>query len=116
MLVVGNWDRRDVTGYLGGKRGLPRRDEGIVGRLEVLGVVQINVTAAQGRREKHRSDGEDDGAALEDIFTGLLAGCRRLPFLSLSWQFWLPGGRAFMSQRRPRLDLRSRGLGVRLAV
>jgi hypothetical protein len=42
--------------------------------LEVLGIVQINVAAAQGRREEHGSDGVDHRAALEDTFAGLLAG------------------------------------------
>ena len=64
VLVIGDGDGGDVAGHLGSERGLARRDEGVVGRLEMLGVVQIDVAAAQGRGEKHRTDGEKrrDGA------------------------------------------------------
>ena len=43
--VVGDRDGGDIAGYLSGEGSLPRRDEGIVGRLEMLGVVQIDVAA-----------------------------------------------------------------------
>ena len=48
MLVVVTRDGGDIAGYLRGEGSLPRRDEGIVGRLEMLGVVQIDIAAAQG--------------------------------------------------------------------
>ena len=48
VLVVGDRDGGDIAGYLWGEGNLPRRDEGIVGRLEMLGVVQIDIAAAQG--------------------------------------------------------------------
>jgi hypothetical protein len=46
VLVVGDRNGGDVAGHLGSKRRLPCRDEGIVGRLEMLGVVQVEVAAA----------------------------------------------------------------------
>ena len=77
VLVVGDRDGGDIAGHLWGERSLPRRDEGIVGRLEMLGVVQVDIAAAQGRGEKHRTDGGDNRATQQAV-PALLAGCLRL--------------------------------------
>jgi len=36
MLVVGNRDRGDVAGYFRSERGLPCRDESVIGGLKML--------------------------------------------------------------------------------
>jgi hypothetical protein len=82
VLVVGDRDSVDIAGHLWGKRSLPRRDEGIVGRLEMLGIVQIDVAAAQGSGEQHRTDGGDNRATQQAV-PALLAGCRWLSFVQL---------------------------------
>ena len=55
----------------------------------------------------------DHGAAMEETVAGLLAGRLRLLVHRLSRPI-NPLARAFRLQWRPHLDLRSRGLGVRL--
>ena len=67
VLVVGDRDSVDIAGHLWGRRSLPRRDEGIVGRLEMPGVVQVDITAAQGSGEQHRTDGGDNRAAQQAV-------------------------------------------------
>ena len=57
VLVVGDWDGGEIAGHLRGKCSLPRRDEGIIGRLEMLGVIEIDIAAPQGSGQQHRTDG-----------------------------------------------------------
>src|SRR6202035_2906552 len=102
MLVVGDRDGGEITGHLRGKRELPRRDESIVGGLKTLGVVEVEIAAAEDGSEKDRPDGGDDGAAMQHAVAALLAGWRRLPSFRLRG-YGLPAGRAFRSQGNPRL-------------
>jgi hypothetical protein len=83
MLVVGDRDGGQVAGHFGGERGLPRGDEGIIGGLKVSGVVEVEIAAAQGRGEEHRTDGGDNGAATQEagpvpFAGGLHLSCFRL--------------------------------------
>ena len=48
MLVVGDRDRRDVARDLGSDGELARRDEGVVGRLEMRGMIPIEVSGRRG--------------------------------------------------------------------
>jgi hypothetical protein len=114
MLVVSDRNGGDVPGDLGGERGLPGRDESVVSGLEALRIVEINVAAAQDGREKHRSDGKDHRAALEEARPGFFAGRLRLFFLGLRRPFD-PFAGVLMSHGSPRLDLSVQGLGVRPA-
>src|SRR5262249_9364670 len=111
MLVVGDRDRRDVSGDFRSERGLPRCDEGIVGGLEALRVVQVEIAVAHDSGEKHRTDGDDDGAATQQAFSALGAARLRPLFFGLSRQFGLLGVRAVRWQMSPRLDLLFRGGG-----
>ncbi len=111
MLVIGDRDGGEITGHLRGKRELPRRDEGIVGGLKTLGVVEVDIAAAQGRGEKYGPDGGDNGAAMQHAVAVLLADRRRLPSFRLRG-YGLLGGRAFLSRENPRLLFP--GLSVRL--
>jgi hypothetical protein len=85
--VIADGDGGDVPGDLGSKRGLPRRDKGIVRRLEVLGVVQVKAAAGCGCGEKHRADGVEGRTALEEASRGLFAGGLRWLFFGLSGPF-----------------------------
>jgi hypothetical protein len=64
MLVIGDRDGGEIAGHLRGERELPRRDEGIIGGLKTLGVVEVDITAAQGSGDNDRADRRDNGAAL----------------------------------------------------
>ena len=44
VLIVGDWNGRDVAPNLGGNGELARRNVGIVGRLEVPRVVPVEVS------------------------------------------------------------------------
>src|ERR1700731_3212723 len=111
MLVFGDRDGSTLAGHLRGKRELPRRDEGIVGGLKTLGVVEVDIAAAQGSGEKHSPDGGDNGAAMQHAVAVRLADRRRQPSFRLRGYGPL-GGRALLSQKNPRLALP--GLTVRL--
>jgi hypothetical protein len=82
MLVVGDGDGGQVAGHFRGERGLPRGDEGIVGGLKTSGVVQVEIAAAQGKGEEHRTDGGHNGAAAQEVgpvpFAGQRLSCFRL--------------------------------------
>ena len=54
VLVVGHRHRRDVARHLRRDGELPRRDEGVVGRFEMPGVVPIDIAA------RRRHDEEDE--------------------------------------------------------
>jgi hypothetical protein len=58
MLVIGDRDRREVTGHFGGDRELTCGDEGIVRRFVMRGIVPIHIA----RRQRHK---EEDQAAYE---------------------------------------------------
>jgi hypothetical protein len=66
VFVIGDGDRGDVAGHLGSERGLPCRDEGVVGGLKVFAGVQVEIAAAEARGEKHGADGGDNGAARQE--------------------------------------------------
>jgi hypothetical protein len=74
MLVVGDGDGGDVARDFRRNRKLPRGDEGIVGGLKVPGVVQVEMAAAQGRCEEHRTDGGDNRAATQEAGPAPFAG------------------------------------------
>jgi hypothetical protein len=58
VLVVGDRDRCEIAGHLGGDRELTRGDKGVVGRLEVRGVVPIEV--ARGQRQEEEDQTADE--------------------------------------------------------
>jgi hypothetical protein len=68
MLVVGDRDGGDVAGHLWGEGSLPRRDEGIVGRLEMLWRRR-----RLGQRRKHRTD-SGPNQAMQQAVPAPLAG------------------------------------------
>ena len=68
MLVVARRDGGDVAGHLLGEGSLPRRDEGIVGRLE------IHWRRRRLGQRKHRADGGPN-KAMQQAAPAPLAGC-----------------------------------------
>jgi hypothetical protein len=58
MLVVGDRDRREVTGDFGGDRELTCSDEGVVGRFEVQSVVPIEIACRQQHNEEDQAANE----------------------------------------------------------
>jgi len=56
MLVVGDRDFREIAGHLGGDRELARRNEGVVRRLVMAGVVRVEIAAARHRCEQQRRE------------------------------------------------------------
>ena len=48
MLVVGDRNRGDVARHFGGDRELARRDERVVGRLEMRAIVPVKVSGRRG--------------------------------------------------------------------
>ena len=56
MLVVGDRNRRDVARDFRRNGELARGDEGVVGALEMTGVVPVEVAATRDRREQQRPE------------------------------------------------------------
>ncbi len=52
MLVVGHRNRGDIARHLRRDGKLARGDEGVVGRFEMRGVVQIKVSRAPGHSQE----------------------------------------------------------------
>ena len=67
VLVVGDRDRRQVTGHFGGDGELTRGDEGVVRRFEVRGVVPIDVA--------RRQQPQRGGSGRRRTQTGAAAAC-----------------------------------------
>ena len=114
VLVVGDRDGGDIAGHLWGERSLPRRDEGVVGRLEMLGVVQVDIAAAEGGGEKHRTDGGDNGAATQEAGPAPFAGGLRLSCFRLNGRGRPFSGRAFARGWSPRGEFGLVGLDAGL--
>src|SRR5262249_10674827 len=72
-------------------------------------VIEVEIAAAHGGDEKHRANGEGDGAAMQQAVSARLAGHLRLLFSCLSRRFGMLGGWVVRWQGRPRLDLVCRG-------
>src|ERR1700727_568591 len=73
MLVIGDRHGGEIAGHVRGERDLPRRDEGIVGGLKTLGMVEVEIAAAYGSGEKHGPDGGDDGGSAQEAAAALIA-------------------------------------------
>jgi hypothetical protein len=72
MLVIGDRDRREVTGDLGDDRELTRRDEGVVRRLEVRGVVPIEISRRQRYKQEDQAADEPNRTPPQHAFAGLV--------------------------------------------
>ena len=71
VLIVGDRNGRDVARHLGGDGELPRRDVGVVGRLEMAGVVPVEISG----RQRQRKNSKPKATAI---------GCRRSQLLRAS--------------------------------
>jgi hypothetical protein len=84
VLVVGDRHRSDVARDLGGDGELARRDEGIVGRFEMPGVVPIEIAEPGKDDEKGQAEPESGAMPPEQPVSGraardvLALGRRRL--------------------------------------
>jgi hypothetical protein len=72
MLVVGNRDRREVTGDFGGDRELTCSDEGVVRRFEMRGVVPIDIARRQRHKEEDQTADERKRVPPQHALTGLV--------------------------------------------
>jgi len=72
VLVVGDRDRREVAGHLGGDGKLTRGDEGVVGRFEVRGVIPIEIARRQQHNEEDQAADERQRVALQYAPAGLV--------------------------------------------
>ena len=73
VLVVGDRDRRQVTGHFGGDGELTRGDEGVVRRLEMRGVVPIDIARRQSHKEEDQAAEERKRAPPQYAPAGLVA-------------------------------------------
>ena len=74
MLVVGDRNRRDVARDLGRDRELARRDEGVVGRFEMRGLIPVEVSGRRRQQERDQADRRQDRMATEEAFARLVVG------------------------------------------
>ena len=114
MLVVGDGNGGDVAGHFRRQRGLPRGDEGIVGRLKMAGVIDVKIAAAEDSGEQRRADRGNNRAAAQEIFLGLL-GLLRLRLFHFDGRCRPLGDRNFSLQGIARGRLRRPGSKVRFA-
>ena len=82
MLVVGDRNRGDVARDLGRDRELARRDEGVVGRFEMRGMIPVDVSGRRREQERDQADRRQERMSAEEAFARLFAGlfvfCGRL--------------------------------------
>ena len=74
MLVVGHRHRGDVARDLGRDGELASRDEGVVGRFEMAGVVPIDIGGCGGGQEDDQAERRSDRMAAEPPPAGLACG------------------------------------------
>jgi hypothetical protein len=114
MFVVGDGDGGDVAGHFWGKRGLPRRDEGVVGGLKMFCVVHVDVGAGDRGGEKHGAYSGDNGAAMQEAAPSPFDDGRWLSCFRPNGRGRLFGSRAFVRGRSPRGDVLFVGLDAGL--
>ena len=73
VFVVGDRNRGDVATDLGRDRELPRRDERIVGRLEMRAVVPVEVPRDRRQHERDQADQRDERMPAEPALARALA-------------------------------------------
>lgn len=106
VLVVGYGHRRDVSRHLRRNSELPRRNEGVVGRLEMLGVIPVEIAARRRRNEEKEPEQESDRVPSQETPArriSTFAILSRMVILSLSGRFHdapLPRG-TLLRRRRP---------------
>jgi hypothetical protein len=107
MLVVGNRNRRDVARDLRRDRELPRRNERVVSRFEMRGMIPVDVSRSPGQdQEKEREDGANRMPPQPSL-AGFPARFTRLAGLRFAL-----GGRRLGLGGRPLLGLRGRPLSA----
>ena len=74
MLVVGDRNRRDVARDFGRDGELARRDEGVVGRLEMRGMIPIEVSGRRRQKQRHQAERRQDRMPAEPAPARALAG------------------------------------------
>ena len=74
MLVVGDRNRGDVARDLGRDRELARRDEGVVGRFEMRGMIPVEVSGRRRQQERDEADRRQDRMPAEEAFARFFAG------------------------------------------
>ena len=115
VLVVGDRELRDVTRHFRGDGDLPGGDEGVVGRLKMPGVVQIDIARAHHGGGKDRAGERTQSGGAQKALARLFAPLR------LGWLLFLPrrlgplslDPRARLARRRPGLRLLFETFGVR---
>ena len=78
VLVVGDGDGGEVAGDFRGDGELPGGDEGVVGRLEVGGVVPVEIAGGGDEEDQHQAAHEEGRAAPAVTLFGLLRFVARL--------------------------------------
>ena len=73
VFVVGDRNRGDVAADLGRDRELPRRDERIVGRLEMRGVIPVEVPRDRRQRQRDQPGRRDERMPAEPALARALA-------------------------------------------
>ncbi|HYZ40420.1 MAG TPA: hypothetical protein VE687_07320, partial [Stellaceae bacterium] len=66
------------------ERGLPGRDESIIGRLKAPGIVEVKITDTQHSGEKQRTDRRDNRVTPEQPVSVPFSGRRRRSFFGLT--------------------------------
>ncbi len=79
MLIVGDWNGRDIARHLGGDRELTRPNVGVVGRLEMAGVVPVEISAWQRQQQAQQSEGDRDRMPAEPASTAFAIRIAVLP-------------------------------------
>ncbi len=74
MLVVGDRHRGDVARDLWRDRELARRDEGVVGRFEMRGMIPVEVSGRRRQQERDQADRRQDRMPAEEAFARFFAG------------------------------------------
>src|SRR5262249_59303410 len=86
VLVVGHGNHRNVAGDLRGDGELPGRDEGVIGRLKMPGVVPVEVSAGRRQYEEDKADHEPKRMPPHKPAAGLIPARTILPPRLLA--FW----------------------------
>jgi hypothetical protein len=89
VLVVGDGHRGDVARDLWRDRELARRDEGVVGRLEMRGLIPVEVSGRRRQQERDEADRRQDRMSAEEAFARFFAGL-------LPLRVWLLAGFALL--------------------
>src|SRR5437763_5404534 len=79
MLVIGHGHGGDVARHLRRDGELPRRDEGVVGRLEMLGVIPVEIAARRRRYEENEPEQERDRVPSQEMPARLVSAFTILP-------------------------------------